>query len=403
MSVVPVAGGENAGVVAGGQKETFAAYCALILTALAGNASVSLKPILIGSYVEFLKYSASTAGYMVSAEASAMSLSTAVTAMNVDRWGRKQWTFTALVIIVAGNVLSLFVRSPAALAMARALAGIGHGMALAVTAACIASFSQPDRTAGIVTVGVSALGIVLIFLVPWAQAEIGIQPLFGLMALVAFPSLLLLRRMPMGHVNGGVQELATPRLTDLMGERNVVITLAAVAFFYLSVGSFWPFAEQVGRAAGLTYAASSRVIAFAEFASVLGALVAIWLGDRFGRLLPIGCSLTLAVAGLAGLLLVPDQPVVFSVAAIVYMFAWASMYPFLLGFASQLDPSGRVNGLVFSLSLIGLAVGPGVGSTIIMIGSVDGRSNIANLIWMSVFCLVASFAVLYAIRREGQR
>lgn len=380
------------------------AYCAVIFIALAGNASVSLKPILIGSYVEFLKYSAANAGYTLAAEATAMSLGTALAALFVGRWNRRRMVIVALIMIALGNLLSIFTHSMAALAVIRAFTGLGHGVALAVAAASIACFRQPDRMAGVVTVAVSALGMSLMFFVPWAQHSERIAPLFWTMGSMVLPPLLFLGAIPQGlksahrslEFEPGYKKEASAGPSPI-----IVITLIAVGFFYISVGSFWPFAEQLGRNAGLSYEDASRVTAFAAMAAIFGALTAIALGDRFGRMLPIGGSISVAIAGLSLLLSFPKDPTIFSVVVIAYMFCWATLYPFLLGFASQLDPSGRVNGLVFSLSLIGLAIGPGLASAVISIGMPAGGSNLTNLVWMSVICLLPSFALVYAIRKQG--
>ena len=42
-------------------------YFAIVLTTLAGNSSISIKPILIGSYVEYLELSPEIAGYILTA------------------------------------------------------------------------------------------------------------------------------------------------------------------------------------------------------------------------------------------------------------------------------------------------------------------------------------------------
>jgi predicted MFS family arabinose efflux permease len=383
-------------------------YCAVIFTALAANANVSLKPILIGSYVEFLKFSASSAGYVLAAEATATSVGTALAALCVNRFSRRHLAIAALAIIAIGNLLSFNVGDIAVLAAVRAFTGLGHGIALAVTAASIANFKQPDRMAGVVTVSVSLFGMCLMLFIPWAQSFVGIQPLFLVMAGLIIPSFLLLSWIPakvgsmivLDSSSGSGQANSHPHSHRHSEARLIWITLVAAGFFYVSVGSFWPFTEQLGRAAGLDYQGATKVTAFAAMAAVLGALTAIALGNRFGRSIPIGFSISASIAGLVLLLRFPHSPFVFSTVAVVYMFCWATLYPFLLGFASQLDPRGRVNAFVFSLSLIGLAVGPGLASGVMAIGVPDGGSNLTNLVWMSALCLLPSFALLYAVRKH---
>lgn len=342
-------------------------HAAVVLVAMAGNANVSFKPILIASYVEFLHYSASTAGYLLSVEATATSVGTALGALFGRRFARPRLLVTALAAIVLGNLLSLEVRGFVPLAAVRAGTGLGHGIGLALTAAFIADFAQPDRAAGIVTVGVGVLAVSGIYFITWAQQYLGLPPLFLTMLGFALLPLLLLRRIPRMRAVDGTM----PTAAAAQAPRPAIVwmTLVAVAFFYLSVGSFWPFAAQLGRYAGLSYQGAAHVVLMAAAAGMLGGLTAIVVGDRLGRVLPISLSMAAALVGLLVLWAFPTRASVFAPVVIIYIFSWATMYPFMLGFASELDPTGRVNGLIFSLSLVGLAIGPGLGSAVITLGA----------------------------------
>jgi predicted MFS family arabinose efflux permease len=380
---------------------TLIAYCAIILTTMTGNTNVSLKPILIGSYVEFLHAAPSLAGFVLTAEASATSVATALAAIFIARFNRRHMVLAGAAIIIAGNLLSLLVMDHLVLlGGARALAGAGHGIAFAVGAASIAASHQPDRLAGVMTVSITVLSMGLMLLITTTQGVFGIAPLFWIMGGFALTPLLFLSALP----EAAPASLSIPARAERKPQAQFLgITLTAIGFFYVSVGTFYPFAEQLGRAAGLSYADASKILALAGLGSLFGAFLAIGLGDRAGRLLPIGLSIALAMVSLCVLLLFPDDSLVFSGVVITYMFAWATLYPFLLGFTSQLDPSGRVNGFVFSLSLIGFAVGPAIASSVIAIGAPAGSSNWDNLVWVSMLCLLPSFALLHVIRKVASK
>jgi predicted MFS family arabinose efflux permease len=113
ICVVPVAADHDSTAPAA-QTRDLLMFCAVIFTAMAGNANVSLKPILTGSYVEFLKFSASSAGYLLTAEATATSLATAVGELCVARWNRRSMVIASLAIIATGNILCLFADNLAA-------------------------------------------------------------------------------------------------------------------------------------------------------------------------------------------------------------------------------------------------------------------------------------------------
>jgi len=381
-------------------------YFAIVLTTLAGNSSISIKPILIGSYVEYLELSPEIAGYILTAEMSAAALGTIFAALRVHVWNRRAMGVLALGLILIGNVISCFVDNALLLGVVRSITGLGHGLMLAITAAAIASLGEPDRVVGINTIASTALAALLVFLIPSLQENIGIVPLYVVMGLLVIPAFLFISYFP--EYRGNVPVLAVVSETNDKGDTAfrgntggvVTAVIVAICFYYLGIGSFWPYAEQIGRSVGLSYQDASKIIGYATIAGIIGALLATIIGRKFGRILPISIALIVPTLALISLLIYPNSVLVYKLATVLYMFSWFLFFPYLLGFISQLDPTGRLNSIVYTFALVGFSAGPALAGYLITLGVPVGEVKVSNLVWMAMVCFIPSFSILYAVYKH---
>src|SRR3546814_6953889 len=102
-----------------------------------------------------------------------------------------------MVAIIVGNFASVFVYKSNVLLLARLLAGIGEGVAVAALGAAAASFSNPDRLFALFMSTNMGLVTSYLFFLPRIIAASGIESaflvlvglgVFGLFALHYFPS-----------------------------------------------------------------------------------------------------------------------------------------------------------------------------------------------------------------------
>jgi MFS family permease len=182
----------------------------------------------------------------------------------------------------------------------------------------------------------------------------------------------------------------------------IAISLAAAACFYLSVGSFWPYAAEFGKLAGLTYQKASGAAAVAHLAAVVGSVVVMLFGKHIAKSVGVAAAILGAIAAQGLLLSRSEDPSVFMLACIGFMFCWGVFYPLFMGFLSELDRTGRANGYFYTLAMVAFAVGPTVGGAVIALGGQpDGR--LTNLLWMSLLCQIPALAVVFAISAHDRR
>ncbi|WP_129780812.1 MFS transporter [Peristeroidobacter soli] len=372
---------------------------AVMMLSIAGHANVTLKPLIISTYVSFLDITRSSAGFIVGIEAAATALTIALVVSVLDRVGRRRTLIVAALLIVMGNSLSALAHSVYEIAATRIIAGIGHGAAQAVCAAAIATFLGAERVSALVAVTVAIAGMGLMFLIPWLQGLLGPAPLFlAMAALVALP-MALMSWMPLQPAEG-VQQVGAVGET---GKRRVLIavSLTAAAFFYLSVGSFWPYAAEFGKLAGLTYQKASGAAAVAHLAAVVGAGVVMLFSKHIAKSVGVAAAILGAIAALALLLSRSEDPGTFMLACVGFMFCWGVFYPLFMGFLSELDRSGRANGYFFTIAMVAFAVGPTFGGAVIGLGA-QRDGELTNLLWMSLLCQVPALAVVFAMTAHNR-
>jgi len=377
------------------------AALAVMVLSIAGNANVTLKPLIISSYVSFLGFDRSSSGLLVSCEAAATGLSIAIAVNLLDRVGQSRMLLGAATLVVLGNLLTILAPGHIAVGAARIVAGTGHGATVAVCAAAVARFAGAERISAFVAAAVGIAGTGLMLTIPVLQGAYGAWPLFAAMALLIVAAMPVWRWLPRpsGTVAGNARTAMPPNRGAA-----IWISLAAAAGFYLGVGGFWPYAAEYGRLAGLSYQQASQAAGLAYMAAVAGSACVMVLGRHVARSPGMAVSILGAVGAQAVLLMRSHDPLAFRIACTAFMFFWGIFYPLLMGFLSELDRSGRANGYFATLATAAFAIGPALGGLVIGLGRHAG-GDLTNLLWVSMASQTAALIIvpvaLGVARRPG--
>jgi MFS family permease len=141
------------------------------------------------------------------------------------------------------------------------------------------------------------------------------------------------------------------------------IALAAMALFSLNLGALWTYVERMGVGTGLSSARTGSILAAALALSVLGALGASWLGDRWGRRAPLALAMLAQLVSLV--LLMRTDAASYALGAVVYSLAWAFAVPYLYSLVAGLDESGRSIVLAPAAQAVGAALGPAIAASLL--------------------------------------
>jgi MFS family permease len=368
-------------------------WLAVVLVGVAGNASGTIKPVLIGSYVKYFGLSPRLAGYLLAAEMTAAALSVLASAVLLAHLPQRRFVLTAIGLILVGNIGASLSPEPTVLFVWRTLAGIGHGLALGPVSAAIARVREPDRLGGLLSVAAMGCASLLSFLVPWLQVTLGGRGLFCAMALTVPLAWLGARWFPEHSARPDGSRIQLPAMPPL---RVTLVASVGSLLWYLVVGDYWPYVEQFARAANIDYATAARILGWATLISIAGACLSIVIGSRFGRVRTLASLFTLQFAGLLLMLFDGSQVSSYCLSAAFFVFSWVAIFPYLLGLMSQIDPGGRLNGLLYTMGLLGYAIGPAAAGYIVGLADSTARGLI-NIQWITLVLLPASALTLLGL------
>ncbi|BAV64447.1 MFS transporter [Sphingobium cloacae] len=361
-----------------------AGLAAGVLVGIVGAWTILITPGLLAVLAAQVPLSDQQLGYVAAWDINAMALTIGISTFLLPRWDWRLCVAAGLSLIFLGNVATAFSASYGAVAAARAIAGMGEGIAVGFAFAAFGRAANPDRAFAIYLVTGALSGALALLYLPTLQERFGTQALFmvnGAFALIAAAGL---RWFPHGRVAAD-----DPRATAQVKKRLAVLSLLGVFFYFGAISAMWSYAERIGQSSGLDADQIARGLAFGTFAGMAGAALAGLTPRRFGRVWPLAMSGAVSVISfrmLDGHL----APTIFIVAMILLLFAWNYAQPLLSGVCSDADPKGRVVCAMGSIQTFGMGFGPA--AVALTLGS--GSFSIA--IWGSCAVLAASLLIVIA-------
>jgi len=328
---------------------------AVFATGTAAVMVAGLKPMLVTLYITRFGFSTAHTGLVVAAEMCAAAIATTAVAALLSRLPMHRLALGGLLLLLASDLASLLPLGLAGFAGVRVLAGLGEGTAAATMAAAIAGLRGTDRLMG------ASNGLALVVLaaafaaIPSLESAYGVRSVFAGLAATTLPALVLAAWFP-----------RTTKLTPAPGSgamsstrirrADAALALLGTAAFYLALGGIWPFAGEIGRAAGLQSGRISGVLGLAQLVGAAGSFLPVVLGRRIGRSLPLCAALAGCLVALLGLDLAGGAA--FAWAIPLFLGCAMVVFAYLMGVIAGIDPSGRVSSLCLSIQTIGFGIGP---------------------------------------------
>lgn len=328
---------------------------AAIVVSAAGVSAFSFLPILTGALADDLGLSESVAGLIASTEL----IGFAIAALASLFWnGRVAWRPAAilmLVVLIIGNVFSIFLSDAGSLAILRFITGFASGSMYALALNLISHAEKPERAFAVMIVLqvlVQATGLAIL---SRATISWGVSSIFVAISLIAVFGLISTYWLPRGKM---------PRQT--FGIRNIFKSvhwqsLAGLSLFFINIGIVWTFIERIGEQAGLEREFIGVALSVSVLFSLLGAFGASLLEGRFGRTKPIVVSAFCQILAIT-MLLGDVDATYFFIATMIYAGFWSFVVPFQYSAISARDKSGNSIMLAPAWQAIGIALGPTLAS-----------------------------------------
>ncbi|WP_339414453.1 MFS transporter [Pseudomonas sp. EA_35y_Pfl2_R5] len=330
------------------------AYLAMAFITMSGLSYINFLPGVVSALAGAIGFSEVEAGQIVSLNGYGGLLGTTAAIFLVRRIRWRAAVIAGLALLALMDIGSAWIDSYEAMLAWRFVAGIFGGFSLGVAFAGLARLGNPDRAFGYLLFIQFSIGALVVYLLPALEAAINAYAVFYVMASLALVSLLLvifLRRIPLN-------KYPRERITLLPSEyRHAWLLLLAIMLYQVAASAIWAYVGLIGLTAGIAAEPVSTYIAVTGLLGLLGAMVPVINGKRYGRLnwLLAGVALSL----LAALLLN------FSTHSTIYVFAmtllfisWPAVQSYLLAVIAEMDGSGKLATIAAVVSFVGLATGP---------------------------------------------
>ena len=357
-----------------------------------GPAAIILMPMLVGGVIDDFGFSEQQAGYIAAAEGMGLVVASLIAAL----WVRKvSWTTMLLVGFLSTallNIVSANLTEFQPLLIARFMAGMTGGTIFAVTVAALGDNKQPDQAFGIAQVVQGAMMFLAFACAPYIMSHWTVSGLYYMLAAASVVMMLSLWHYPSSGANREVDNTSN---TEGSGHIGLIwIGLIASFLFFSNIFGFWTYIERIGQASGLAPETIGWALGLSQFAAIIGAGIAAFAGDRFGRTLPLIVSL-IGITATLWLLQGEFGSLTFYIGAGLFQGLFVLANSYQLGVIAKIDVSGHFLVLVTGFQGLGAAIGPAVAASLINNGDYSQINQIAAL-----SCAASIVMFLYIIFRS---
>jgi predicted MFS family arabinose efflux permease len=333
---------------------------AAILVGVIGPEVFIVQPGFVQGLVQHLGFDERSAGYAASIEIWGITATTLLMTFFAHRFDWRKVITGSLLLVAVSNLLCIGVHDQTIFVLLRFLAGAGAGSLISLSFTTVGLTSNPDRNFGYLIMWVLLYGAVVLYLMPTAYAFSGMTG--PLLFFAAFPltALPLVSAFPRnGETTAAVEADAVNLPWTLKS-----LALAAMFAYFVAQGVAWAYLFLIGTAGGLAEQQVATALTLSQIAGVAGALLPALVGSRLGRWRPLTvgiCGGALALSFLIGRF----EYAPFTLWVCVYNFFWNMTHPYLLGSMASFDRRGRVVVYAVAMQMLGLAIGPALGASVI--------------------------------------
>ena len=335
----------------------------VILLHLIGPQAIMVQPAFVEGMVSQLGFTASDAGYVAAAENIGKAVQSVIMMVLITKVNWRTLYYAALSVLIIGNGICLFIDSPEHYRTIRFCTGLANGTIVPLSYVIVGLTARTERNFGFLMISLMIYGAAVFYNLPTVFSYIGLNGLIIIFGAFAVSGLPFVRNMPS---QGDAPKVESGDAVTLSwGLRGSA--LAAMFTYFLGTFAMWVFLSLIGRDAGLEDQTVANALTMTQFAGMAGALVAIVVGDRLGRALPLGLALVGSVVAITMIANV-QTAIGFTIGACLFNILWNVTHPYLLAAQASFDRSGRQVSFATAMQMLGIAAGPTVGSAILDAG-----------------------------------
>ena len=204
--------------------------------------------------------------------------------------------------------------------------------------------------------------------------------------------------LPANKDHAQVDTAAVARLgakSDANPSRLIWLSLFGLLVWMSGTTGTWVFLERMGNDLGFTAENIGSVISIALLISAVGALLTGFVGDRFGRKLPMLLTNLFALAALV-FLSFASEFLLYALSLCLFSVGWVAAFPYLLATVAAADFRGNLVVLASAALSLGGALGPGIAGIIQSEGS-----YMSVLVYGGASILAGLLIFLFVLKRLG--
>ncbi|ARN73835.1 SRPBCC family protein [Oceanicoccus sagamiensis] len=370
-------------------------YCLLAFIAMAGLAYINFLPGVVNALAGEIGFSEAEAGQIVAFNGYGGLVGSTVAIFLVRR---VHWQTALFVLLAALTFIDISTVGMSAVRMDtvgmdgfsamlawRFLAGTVGGLCVGIAFSVLARLNNPERAFGLLLLVQFAIGSLVIYSLPALEARLGAYAVFYMMAsfaLLACAFLLFIPALPAGGES-------TQAFLALSGQlANKGLLLLAILCYPCAASAIWAYVGLIGLGAGFSAEAVSSSIALTGMLGLIGAMLPVIIGNRFGRLFWLVGGIALSIIAALMLSISPLTQALYIASMALLFFSWPAVQSYLLAVTAEMDASGQLSTMAAVAASLGLASGPLLAS-----GLLD-QGDFSVMLYASGWIFLLSFFLL---------
>lgn len=324
-----------------------------------------LVPLLVGGYVDADHLPLAQASTLITIEVAAgiaALMATAFTCgeMQIRRLARIGALLAATAYFASAPGLTFWP-----LVGCRIVSGAGVGVLGAAVNASVARAADPERLYATALFCYGAASSALLYLIPALCVRFGYWPLFGTVGALFLTTAICASALSSATLGSGIQGKISITLGDRSRRQRVIGLTGGYFLLWIAFSMVWIFAERKAASIHMGAEETGLALSACNLIGLSGSIAVTWLGDRFGRSIPILVGGTVLAASFYAIG-IATEPVVYWVAIIAYGIAYFFVLPYILGQAAELDSLGRVAMLASAVPYVSHLVSPLLGALVLV-------------------------------------
>jgi predicted MFS family arabinose efflux permease len=327
----------------------------------AGMVNLVALPVWVGVLISTYQFDALSAGALATIFLLGAVVSNLYFTTKFGKVSGKVAAFYGFGIAACSFAAAAMVHDFILMAALNAIAGISAACGLGFVHGTVGRSSRPHQLFAITEISLGVFAVVFMALVPSLMAQYGGEILYWVFSVVMMcASLVCLLLFPeVGSKSHIDQSLGNKRF-----DSSVWLVSIGVGLMALVQAMMFSFLERIGSDRGFGFEAVTGVLVALGVVNLFPAGIAAFLEHRVTprRVVVIGPSIQAVLA------LLMSQSTVFYPYAIGAMFFAAVMiftHTFAFGLLAKLDPSGKAVSATPTMMMLGAAVGPILGGTLV--------------------------------------